>query len=70
LETPDLIAICLIAFLAVFVLLGLLALAMHVITLIFPARKGTIEQTLVAAISSTVAAVYPGARVTQIEEES
>jgi hypothetical protein len=64
------LSICTIAFLAVFVLLGFLAVVMQLITVFFPERKVGIDQTLVAAISSTVASVYPGARVTRIEEES
>ena len=66
----NLIAVCGIAFGAVFVLLAFLALVMQLITIVFPERKAAIEPTVVAAISSTVASLYPGARVTRIEEES
>ena len=55
---------------AVFLLLSLLAGLMQLITLIFPERKSSVEPTLVAAISSSVAVLYPGARVTKIEEKS
>ena len=61
---------CIIAFLSVFVLLTLLAVVMQLITAIFPERKAGVDSVLVAAISSTVSTVYPGARVTRIEEES
>jgi hypothetical protein len=69
LEPTSLSAICTIAFTAVFVLLAFLAAAMHFITLLFPAREASVDSVLVAAISGAVAAVFPGAKVTNIEEE-
>jgi len=63
-------AICGIAFGAVFVLLVFLAIVMNLITVLFPSRTSRLDETVIAAISSTVASLYPGARVTQIEEES
>lgn len=66
----NLISACGIAFAAVFVLLAVLAGMMQLITLIFPERKFAVDPTVVAAISSTVASVYPGSRVTRIEEKS
>ena len=69
-EVTNLFAVCGLAFGAVFVLLAFLALAMHLITLFFPERRSPTDPTVVAAISSTVATLYPGARVTRIEEES
>jgi hypothetical protein len=69
-EAQSLFAVCGLAFIAVFVLLALLAVVMGLITVVFPQRKVRIDGTLVAAITSTVAALYSGARVTRIEEES
>jgi hypothetical protein len=66
----NLVSACGIAFLAVFVLLAGLAAVMQAITVFFPERKRRGDPALVAAISSTVASVIPGARVTRIEEES
>jgi len=66
----DLLNACVVAFVAVFVLLTFLAGVMHAITLLFPERKSALDPTLVAAITGTVAAMVPGARVTRIEEES
>jgi hypothetical protein len=66
----NLITICIIAFAAVFVLLLLLAVAMHLITILFPERTAEADGAVVAAISSTVASLWPGARVTRIEEDS
>jgi hypothetical protein len=42
---------------------------MHVITLAFPRKKAELDSAIVAAVSSTVAHLIPGARVTKIEEE-
>jgi len=61
---------CGIAFGAVFALLSVLALVMWLITLIFQTRKEESgDAAVVAAITATVSSVYPGARVTRIEEE-
>ena len=68
-QATDLFSACLIALVSVFTLLGSLALIFELITVLFPARKRRIEPVLIAAISTTVASVYPGARVTRIEEE-
>ena len=65
----NLFAVCSLAFLTVFALLAFLALAMHAITLVFPATKAVLDSAVVAAVSSTVASLIPGARVTKIEEE-
>lgn len=65
----SLFSACLIAMVAVFCLLGLLASVMALITALFPVRDGKIDAAIVAAITTTVASIYPGARVTSIEEE-
>lgn len=65
----SLFSACLIAIIAVFSLLGLLAVTMWLITAIFPVRQDRIDPLIAAAISSTVAAIYPGATVTRIEED-
>ena len=66
----NLLTACGIAFLAVFCLLTLLAGMMQLITILFPERKTSVDSGLVAAITSSVATIYPGARVTRIEEKS
>jgi Na+-transporting methylmalonyl-CoA/oxaloacetate decarboxylase gamma subunit len=66
----NLVAVCGIAFAAVFTLLSLLAVVMQLITVVFPERKSIVDPPVVAAISSTVASLVPGARVTRIEEKS
>lgn len=69
-EPTSLPIICGVAFAAVFFLLSVLAIVMHGITIVFPERLRGLEAEVVAAISSAVAVVLPGARVTKIEEES
>ena len=67
---PNLLAVCSLAFLVVFLLLSILALAQQWITNVFPERIAAVDAVVVAAISTAVASVYPGARVSRIEEES
>ncbi len=69
-EVTSLFSACLIALVAVFSLLGLLAVTMWLITVLFPVRESRIDTVIVAAISNAVAAAYPGAVVTRIEEET
>ena len=66
----NLLTICGTAFLAVFVLLIILAVVIRLITVVFPLPDKSDEATLAAAISTAVATIYPGARVTRIEEET
>lgn len=65
----SLFAVCGLAFLTVFALLAVLALAMHLITVAFPERKAAFDSVVAAAVAAAVASVFPGARVTRIEEE-
>ena len=67
-DPTSLFSICTIALVAVFSLLSFLAITMHLITVIFPARNDVLDPAVVAAITGTVAAVIPGATVTNIEE--
>jgi hypothetical protein len=66
--------ICVSSFTGVFAILTFLAITMHVITLIFPGKKiiakaaGSDEAVVYAAISSTYASLYPGTKVSKIEE--
>jgi hypothetical protein len=69
-EQYSLFAVCNIAYTTCFVVLGVLALFMRAITAIFPGSTVKVDAALVAAISSTVAAIIPDAQVTKIEEES
>jgi len=66
----NLLTACGTAFLAVFLLLSILAGLMQLITRIFPERDSKVDSGLVAAITSSVAVLIPGAQVTKIEEKS
>lgn len=68
-DVTGLLAACLTAMVAVFLLLGFLAVVMDVTTRLFPVREQTIDPCLVAALANAVTTVIPGARVTRIEEE-
>jgi hypothetical protein len=65
---PNLLAICVFAFIAVFLLLTTLALVMRVLTTVFPQREDDADVALVAALSAAAAAAYPGMRITSIQE--
>jgi len=70
-ELTELLSICGTAFSAVFVLLIILALVIRLITVAFPARQlASSDAAVVVAINAAVAQLVPGARVTQIKEES
>ena len=67
-DQPNFLIVCSLAFITVFALLAALALAMSVITILFPPRHEEGGAAIVAAIASSVAVISPGARVVQIEE--
>jgi len=67
-EPTNILAICLIAFSAVFFLLALLAVVMKLITALFPMVKEELTTAHLAAISSTFNVLIPGSKVTRIEE--
>jgi len=65
----DLLAICISAFIAVFTLLSLLAIAMRVLILTCPPKVGAgADAAMIAAVTSAMAIAYPGTTVTRIEE--
>jgi len=66
----NLFVVCATAFAAVIVLLAALAGVIHLVTGLFPPSRRGVDAPLVAAIEGAVTAVFPGARVTRIEEES
>jgi hypothetical protein len=68
-ETPDLLMVCVSAFSAVFVLLALLAVVMRILIAAFPELVAKADPAMLAAVSATVAAVFPGAKITRVEEE-
>ncbi|MBM4161506.1 MAG: hypothetical protein FJ217_10445 [Ignavibacteria bacterium] len=66
--SPDLLWICSIAFIAVFIVLSLIAVVMRGIMMLFPDRKGKDDAAVIAALSTVLQTTYPGTRITKIEE--
>jgi hypothetical protein len=64
---PNLLIICAAAFIAVIVLLSVLAATIRILTTLFPVPDDT-DAALVAAIAAAHAGAYPGTRITRIEE--
>ena len=67
-NSPDLLMICSSAFAAVFIILFILAVLMRLIITIFPERDEGPDKALIAAVNSTYNALYPGTKITKIEE--
>jgi hypothetical protein len=65
----DLLLICVSAFIAVFFLLSMLAVAMRVLILTCPPKVAAgADAAVIAAVTSAVSLAYPGTTVTNIEE--
>ncbi len=64
----DLVYICASAFVAVFLLLTILAIMMRVIVALFPPEDTTSDNAVIAAIASVAASVYPGTKISKVEE--
>jgi len=67
-ESPDLLIICASAFIAVFVLLAFLAIVMRIITVLFPQKAASTDAVAIAAVASVISTLYPGTRITKVEE--
>ena len=65
----DLTMICGIAFLIVFLILAFLAFIMRIIMLIFPTKAAGSDPAVIAAVATTVQAVFPGTKITKLEEK-
>lgn len=64
---PNLLIICAAAFIAVIILLSVLAGAIRILTAVFPVSDDA-DPALIAAISAAAARAYPGTRITNIKE--
>lgn len=67
-DEMSLVTICATAFIAVFVLLVILAVVIRLIVVALPSRDRADDAVWAAAISVAVATIYPGTRVSRIEE--
>lgn len=68
-NAPDLLSICIAAFMGVFLLLSILAAIMRLIILVFPERQTGTGEAALAAIATTYKTIYPGTKITRVEEE-
>jgi len=64
----NLMVVCASAFVAVFLLLSVLALVMKLIIVVFPQRMAGTDTAVVAALATVVSSVYPNTNITKIEE--
>ena len=67
-QSAELVVICGAAFLIVFIILTLLALTMKLIMIIFPEKKAVSDEAVIAALAAAVQNVFPGTKLTNIEE--
>jgi hypothetical protein len=67
-ESLSLLAICVSAFIGVFLLLSILALVMRLIIVAFPERGGRDDAAMVAAVTAVLQTIYPGTKVSKVEE--
>ncbi len=65
---PNLLLICISAYVAVFFLLAFLAIVMRVLMVAFPKKMEGIEPAIVAALTAAATYAFPGTRVTKVEE--
>mgnify|MGYP001547980886 FL=1 len=65
---PDILVVCLSAFVAVFLLLSFLAVVMRVLIAVYPEKAEGIDAATIAAVSAAAAYVFPGTKVTKVEE--
>ena len=68
-ETIELTMICWIALLVVFLILALLAFFMRIMMLVFPEKAAKIDSAMIAAVAATVQTVFPGTKITKLEEK-
>jgi len=67
-DEPNLLTICLNAFVAVLVLLSILAGIIRLLITLFPEKEKSSEAVIASAINMAVQKVAPGATVSRIEE--
>ncbi|MEW6411781.1 MAG: hypothetical protein AB1483_04815 [Candidatus Zixiibacteriota bacterium] len=68
--STDLLVICISAFFVVFLVLTFLALVMRTIMAVFPEKvvKLKTDSAYLAAIASVISTIYPGTKITKVEE--
>ena len=66
-EFPELVSVCISAFIVVFIILTALALFMRLIIILFPDKPDD-DKAVYAVIASVMNSIYPGTKITKIEE--
>jgi hypothetical protein len=64
----ELISVCISAFIGVFLLLTVLAIVMRIILVLFPAKEIDEDGAMLAAVATTITTMFPGTKITKIEE--
>ena len=67
-QSPDIISVSLSAFVAVFLILSALAGLMRLMIRFFPTKETEEDLAVYSAIVSAHSVVYPGRKITKIEE--
>lgn len=67
-DSSNLITISMSAFVTVFFVLSLIAILMRLIINFFPVKYSDGDMAVIAAVSSVLNKIYPGTKVTKIEE--
>ncbi|UCC44048.1 MAG: hypothetical protein JSU65_13205 [Candidatus Zixiibacteriota bacterium] len=67
-QSPELLLICVTAFIAVTALLSVLAGIMRLILYVFPAKEHAADAAMIAAVASAAQNMYPGMQITKVEE--
>jgi competence protein ComGC len=68
-DTQNLLFTCVAAFISVFIVLSVIAIFMRLILLVFPSVQKDNDAAIYAAIGATVNNLFPGTKITKIEEE-
>ena len=68
-ESTELLLVCGAAFLWVFTILVVLALLMRIIIVFFPKKKDGADSAVIAALAAALHSVFPGGKITKIEEK-
>lgn len=67
-EPHELPWICVAAFIADALILGFLALVMRLVMALFPQKEDQADGMLVATVASVLQSIYPGSKITKVEE--
>ena len=69
-NSTNLFVVSTVGYIMAFAVLGVLAIMMRLITLLFPERTTPGDAAVVAAVTATYQALLPGVTITKLEEKS